>query len=685
MAEITGYSTEDLLRIPYTDLIHPGDRSRVLKGVSDHLDGNSPGEIHFRSVDRRGQVIHLLGVFSPVQFNGSPALLGQLLNAGGQARAGEATREPEEKYRLILESIEDGFYEVDLAGNLLDSNEAMARIYGVDKKLFGINYREYMDSESAAAVFTAFNNVYKTGRPEKGIITQIFRQDGARRILEVSVSLIRDGRGQPSGFRGMVRDVTDRKLAEEKLRASEERFSKAFNASPVPMAIQEFPDWRYLDVNESFLRDSGFSRNELIGRTPMELGIYSDPEGFAKMGKIIGEQKKVRNLEINLRIKSGQVRTGLLSMEAVEVGGRRCLLTIFQDITDRKMFEEQLKYLSLHDSLTGLYNRAYFEEEMRRLEKGRSGRVGIIVCDVDGLKDVNDTRGHAAGDRLLVAAARVIRESFRGSDMISRIGGDEFAVLLPDCDQAALESACRRIRDAIARYNEANRDLPLSISVGFAAGRAPADLGELYKEADNNMYREKLHRTRSTRSVAVQVLLKALGKRDFITEGHADRMQELVAALARHIGLPDHRISDLRLFAQFHDIGKVGIPDRILFKPGPLSPMEAAEMRRHCEIGHLIAASPQELVPLADWILKHHEWWNGNGYPLGLKGEEIPLECRILAIADAFDAMTSFRPYRKAMTRREAVEELRRCAGTQFDPNLVPVFIEIIESGLTSG
>ena len=137
-------------------------------------------------------------------------------------------------------------------------------------------------------------------------------------------------------------------------------------------------------------------------------------------------------------------------------------------------------------------------------------------------------------------------------------------------------------------------------------------------------------------------------------------------------------MTDLRLLAQFHDIGKVGIPDRILLKPGPLEPEEVIEMRRHCEIGHRIAQSSPDLLPVADWVLKHQEWWNGEGYPLGLAGERIPVECRILSIADAYDAMTSDRPYRAAMTQRAAIEELRRCRGSQFDPVLVDQFITLL-------
>ncbi len=319
---------------------------------------------------------------------------------------------------------------------------------------------------------------------------------------------------------------------------------------------------------------------------------------------------------------------------------------------------------------------------MQRLEEKRDKRVGMLVCDIDGLKLVNDTLGHEAGDRLLISAADIIKESFRLGDMVARIGGDEFAVLLPECDENVVELASLRIKGKVEKHNAAGAVPPLSMSIGFAvSGKTEENLGEVFKKADNNMYREKLHSGQSARSAIVQTLMKALEARDYLTEGHADRLQELVEELASAIGLPERGLADLRLLAKFHDIGKVGIPDRILFKEAPLTADEYSEMKRHSEIGHRIAQSNPDLSPIAGWILKHHEWWNGEGYPQGLKGNEIPLECRILAIADAYDAMTNDRPYRRALSREEAIAEIKRCAGSQFDPNLVQVFLTVYNTG----
>jgi len=346
---------------------------------------------------------------------------------------------------------------------------------------------------------------------------------------------------------------------------------------------------------------------------------------------------------------------------------------------ERKQAEETSRYLGMHDVLTGLYNRAYFEEELNRLRDDRFLPITVVMCDIDGLKLVNDTFGHASGDQLLMATAKIIRRTIRQGDVAARIGGDEFAIILPCAGESVAQALCQRLRAQIEKYNQKAFGVPLSVSFGYAIRQNQASsMMDLLKEADNQMYREKLHHSQSARSAIVMTVMKLLEERDFITEEHAERLQDLTTKIARNIKLPEPRISEIRLLAKFHDIGKIGIPDNILLKPGPLSDEEKTQMQRHCEIGYRIAQSSADLLPIADWILKHQEWWNGGGYPLGLEGGEIPLECRILAIADAYDAMTSDRPYRKALSHETAIAELERCAGTQFDPELVKAFVESI-------
>ncbi|MEF8823985.1 MAG: PAS domain S-box protein [Desulfohalobiaceae bacterium] len=476
-------------------------------------------------------------------------------------------------------------------------------------------------------------------------------------------------------------DITERNQAEEKLLKREEHLQAILQATPDPMVVYNnvgHPQY----INPSFTQVFGWTLDELQGQQiPFVPGDQKELT-FTKIQEIYSTGVPVnfdtRRLTKNNRLLDIRISAAIIIESSLKE--HYGLVVILTDITERKQLEQKLKEMSIYDSLTGLYNRNFFEEEMKRLSDGRHNPLGVIVCDLDGLKFLNDTLGHQAGDRMLVNIAEILRQNFRSSDMIARIGGDEFAILLTDTEPEMVEQILWRVRQAVHEYNNSDPEIPLSLSMGHALGEVElADMQALFREADNRMYREKLQREGSARSSILQALTVSMEARDFNTENHCDRLQELAASLARSLNLSQDLVNDLYLLARFHDLGKVGIPDHILFKPGALKEEEWRQMRQHCEIGHRIASSLPDLEPIAEYILKHHEWLDGQGYPQGLSGDDIPLPCRILAIADAYDAMTSDRPYRNALTQEEAISELRRFAGKQFDPELVEQFIQILE------
>lgn len=447
-------------------------------------------------------------------------------------------------------------------------------------------------------------------------------------------------------------------------------------------------DWKenIIKVNNSLLVNLGFEKSELIGCQFRKL--FSDCNDASQL---FLDNNIDSMYECDMVAASGSSIPVVARPRIIRdlSGGTVGLLVICKDmrivrelqleVSQRMKNEMQLNYMGMHDALTGLHNRTYFEQEIQKLEQSGRNAVGIIICDVDGLKIINDTLGHAKGDDLLKTTTRLLLKTGLEKIVIARIGGDEFALILPNCSPEQLYNEETRIKDTVELYNSANRGIPLSISTGSAhTSDRRKSIYTLYKEADNNMYREKLSHKGSVRNITIQALSNMMKARDFSTQEHIDRMGELSNIFGMKVGLNTEQLNTLGLLVQFHDIGKVGIPDNILFKPSPLTDDEMEEMKKHSEIGYKIAFATPDIAPIAELILKHHERWDGTGYVLGLKGTQIPLECRLMSIIDAFDAMTNDRPYRKAMNIDFALKEIAQNAGTQFDPDLAYLFIEMV-------
>ncbi|SMP66757.1 sensor domain-containing diguanylate cyclase/phosphohydrolase [Anoxynatronum buryatiense] len=356
------------------------------------------------------------------------------------------------------------------------------------------------------------------------------------------------------------------------------------------------------------------------------------------------------------------------------------VLIIVRDITEQRQLENRLRTLAEKDHLTGLYNRRKFEEKLLELEGKDLKGIALILFDIDGLKVINDTLGHLAGDQIIVSLAKLLQQLVKDTHYLARIGGNEFAVLVEQEPIESIETMLQTFRERLEAYNREIETGSLGVSYGYAYHQQGClATKELHQQADHHLYQHKLLKESSSKSALVRTLMKALEAKDYITEGHADRMTFLAEAMGEQLGLSQSQKDSLRLLTKFHDLGKVGIPDSILKKPGKLNAEEWAVMKTHSRIGERIAAASPELKEISQLILKHHEKWDGSGYPLQLKGEVIPIECRILAIVDAFDAMNNDRPYRNAMPAEAALAEIKRSSGTQFDPQMVMVFETVLQ------
>lgn len=347
-------------------------------------------------------------------------------------------------------------------------------------------------------------------------------------------------------------------------------------------------------------------------------------------------------------------------------------------INEKELLEATLKsieYLSYHDQLTDLYNRRFFEEELRRLDTDRNLPIAVIMADVNGLKLANDAFGHEFGDEILKKAADTLRLSCRRDDIVARIGGDEFVILLPKTSEKDVKQVVDRI--VIAAANTKVGSINLSISCGWEVKKsAEEDINEIIKRAENLMYKNKLFESSSMRNMTISTIVRTLYEAHPLEEKHSKRVSDLCVAIGKEMLLSSRELSELKTIGLLHDIGKVAIDKSIITKAGPLTEEETAEMRRHPGIGYRILSSVGDFSEIAQYVLAHHEKWDGSGYPKGLKGEEIPLKARIAAIADAYDFMTSYKPYPRTLSQNEAVEELKKGAGKEFDPDVVAVFIE---------
>lgn len=469
-------------------------------------------------------------------------------------------------------------------------------------------------------------------------------------------------------------------LVEEKtyeLRRTKEYLEKLIAYANAPIVVWN-ETLEITKCNVVFETLIGRTANELLGKN---IGFLFPTNKLSETISLIENKRKCNNLdttEIEIIHSNGSVRTVLWSLATIyDNDGINNVSTIAQgqDITDRIAAERKLMYLSYHDQLTGIYNRRFFEEELKRLDTKRNLPLSIVIGDINGLKLINDSFGHYVGDELLMKAGEILKNGCRADDIIARHGGDEFVILLPRTDTMEVTHIVERIKYLASTEKIANVDL--SISFGYDTKENEGQtISEILANAENQMYRHKLYERSSMRSKTIDIIMNTLFEKSNKESLHSRRVSEICKSIASKMNLEKDDVSQIRIAGLVHDIGKIGIDEKILNKAGTLNLDERSEIEKHPETGWRILSSTNEFSELAQFILEHHEKWDGKGYPKGLKGEEISIEARIITVADAYDAMTSERSYRKGVSKEEAVEEIKRCSGYHFDPKIAKVFIE---------
>lgn len=350
-------------------------------------------------------------------------------------------------------------------------------------------------------------------------------------------------------------------------------------------------------------------------------------------------------------------------------------LTLDRDDNISRIGRCDYNYLVFHDQLTGLYNRKFFRQKLVRLDIQGQFPLAVIVGDINGLKFVNDSLGYLEGDKLLKRTAEIIKKGCGKEHIIARIGGDEFVILLPNTNENGVKEIIKNIKCMALR--EKTDFVNMDITFGYAIkNHKREEIQGILKKAEDNMYKNKVYENLSVRSNAVNIIVNALYEKNKREEMHSRRVSQLCMGMGKALGLSEDEIKELKSAGLLHDIGKIAIDESILNKKEKLTESEWNKMKEHPEIGFRVLSSVNDMSEISEYVLSHHERWDGSGYPKSLKQKEIPFQSRIITIADAYDAMISRRSYGSVLSEQQAMRELQKNAYIQFDPELIEVFIE---------
>ena len=461
--------------------------------------------------------------------------------------------------------------------------------------------------------------------------------------------------------------------------AQEELLSCLFNGASDPIFLSH-SNGRILEVNPAAENLLGFTGEEFLSMELTEVFLTRTPQKIPSTKD--SREGVFHTLEGILRRKNGSALSAEMICTPLSAGTEPRILCTARNTTGQKFQQDGEEGNSFRDGLTGLYNRAFFDEELKRLDCDRQLPISVILGDLNALTLANEAFGYQAGDTLMKAAAKVLRKICRSSDLLVRWKDDQFVLLLPHTSQDVAGAIAGRIEEAFLSLEVRDVPLPASISLGYSTKvHRWQDFSNSLKGAEEAMREKKEEVSGSLRNSLLRKLLEMLRETTPESSDHDRSMKENARSLGEELGLDRAELERLSLAVSLHDIGKITLSPNLLKKTTPLSEEEWELLKNHAEAGSRIAlASTREAGEVAEAIRTHHERWDGKGYPSGLSGEDIPLFGRILALVDAWDVMVRGTPYRPARTPGEAAEVIAGESGKQFDPRLASLFLERVYS-----
>lgn len=669
--EKLNYKNSELVEAKVSD-IDPNFSNENRKDVWKNLKRNEFQKFETQHVTKNGSKYPVEITSRYIKYNGREFEIAFAQDISARKRSENTLKYSRERYETIFDTAPIGIIIEDKKGNIVEVNEVVCEMTGYTKnELEGSNVLDKLvlpenrdkAKENIRKIIEGKNLELDVKTPsKKGKINN-------SHLKETNIKL-------PDGSKGIISmylDITERVKKRKEL----EMLNFSINKADL-LIFRVTPEGIIDYVNETAIDKLGYKKEKLIGCESKKIiknEDYIDRNSYWQDIKNSGSIK----YEIRLQPKDNKAFPVEVNSQYFKYDNEEYEFAFAQDITSRKEKEKEIRYLLYRDTLTGLYNRRFFNEQINRLDTERQLPISIIMADVNGLKIINDSYGHKKGDELLVKTAKILKNSLRNEDILARHGGDEFAILLPETSSEKAQKIINRIRDK----TEITKDNPIPISIGLGIAtksNEKENIEDTLKRADNVMYKNKLSKSKSAKNKIIQNLLNTLAAKSSETKQHAVRIDNLAHELGKKINLSNSELNRLSLLATLHDIGKTTISKNILNKAGDLTESEWKKIKEHPEIGYKIASASDEFALVAEEILCHHEHWDGSGYPRGFKEENIPYLARIISIIDAYDVMTHDRPYNKAMSKKEALAEIDNCAGSQFDPESAKYFIEMIKN-----
>ncbi len=585
----------------------------------------------------------------------------------------------------------------ELFPKMLDVIPDMISIHDADMNILYSNWNGFADIPKEKRIIPS--KCYKTYRGEDEICTdceagkvlkskkpiQVEAQINEGMWLDVRGIPIFDKEGNVESFVEWVRDISNQKQLELDILEEKEKLAATLNSIGDGVIATDALGI-ITGINPVVSNLTGWLEEEAVSRPLREVfNITSEDESREiqnPVEKVLSTNNVVELDNHTILISKDKKRYYIEDTASPirnALGENIGVVLIFRDVTEKKTKEKEMDYLIKHDYLTGLHNRRFFQESFYFLLRNKNIPLGIMMMDVNGLKIINDAYGHIVGDKALKMVADVLNQVFSKPDIVARLGGDEFAVLLQgNVSLEKMEKYKEEIYQILLKRPIKN--ISISLSIGYEIiNDSNIKIDDVFQLAENRMYRHKISEGVSVRNSAIKAILSTLTDKFALEKRHSERVSKFAVKIGKALNLNREDLKELEMAGLFHDIGKISIPDHILDKPGKLTPEEYELIKTHTKIGYQILRAADQYSDLAVHALFHHERWDGFGYPKGLKKTEIPLFSRIICVVDAFEAMTSKRPYKNAMTISKAKAELKRCSGSQFDPQIVDAFIKAIE------